>query len=61
MLFKTDRFGMFIHFGIYSSASWHEQMQLRRNVPKEEYIKLKDVFNPKDFNQKQIQERQLLM
>ncbi len=54
MLFKTDRFGMFIHFGIYSAAGWHEQMQLRRNVPKEEYIKLKDVFNPRDFDAEEL-------
>lgn len=46
MLFKTDRFGMFIHFGIYSGVGWHEQQQLRMNVPKSEYIKLKDTFNP---------------
>lgn len=54
MLFKTDRFGMFIHFGIYSGAGWHEQMQLRMNVPKDEYIKLKDVFNPQDFDADEI-------
>lgn len=50
MLFQDDRFGMFIHFGIYSHAGWHEQHQLRLGVPKEEYVKLKDVFNPADFD-----------
>ena len=54
MLFKTDRFGMFIHFGIYSTAGWHEQMQLRRNIPKDEYIKLKDLFYPQEFDAEEI-------
>ena len=49
MLFQDDRFGMFIHFGLYAHMGWHEQVQLRRGIPKEEYIKLKDVFNPRDF------------
>ena len=49
MLFQEERFGMFIHFGIYAHIGWHEQVQLRRGIPKEEYIKLKDVFNPRDF------------
>ena len=54
MLFKTDRFGMFIHFGIYSTAAWHEQHQLRLNVKKDEYIKLKDIFNPSEFDAEKL-------
>lgn len=50
MLFKTKRFGAFIHFGIYSQNGWHEQDQLRRSIPKEEYIKLADTFNPVNFD-----------
>ncbi len=50
MLFKTRRFGAFIHFGIYSQNEWHEQDQLRRSIPKAEYIKLADTFNPADFD-----------
>ncbi len=50
MLFKTRRFGAFIHFGIYSQNEWHEQDQLRRGIPKEEYIRLADTFNPSEFN-----------
>lgn len=54
MLFKTDRFGMFIHFGIYSAAGWHEQHQLRLSVDKSEYIKLQDKFNPVNFDADKI-------
>lgn len=54
MLFKDERFGMFIHFGIYSQAGWHEQHQLRLNVPKDEYVKLKDTFNPSGFDADKI-------
>lgn len=50
MLFKTKRFGAFIHYGIYSQNAWHEQDQLRRRIPKETYIKLQDTFNPTEFN-----------
>ncbi len=49
-LFKTKRFGAFIHFGIYSVNAWHEQDQLRRRIPKEEYVKLQQIFNPWQFN-----------
>ena len=50
MLFKDERFGMFVHFGLYSHIGWQEQYQLRMNVPKEEYIKLQGVFNPEEFD-----------
>ena len=50
MLFKDERFGMFIHFGIYAQTGWHEQYQVRMGVPKEEYVKLKDCFNPASFD-----------
>lgn len=54
MLFKDERFGMFIHFGIYAENGWHEQDQLRRNIPKEEYVKLRDIFNPYRFDADEI-------
>ena len=50
MLFKTDRFGMFIHFGIYAVNAWHEQEQMRRGIAKNEYIKNADIFNPYKFD-----------
>lgn len=50
MLFKDERFGMFVHWGIYSVNGWHEQDQWRRRIPKEEYIKQAEVFNPTEFD-----------
>ncbi len=50
MIFKTRRFGAFIHFGLYSQNGWHEQDQLRRNIPKSEYVKLQQTFNPYLFD-----------
>ncbi len=54
MLFRDERFGMFIHFGVYAQNGWHEQDQLRRNIPKSEYIKLQDIFNPDSFDADEI-------
>ncbi|NOY74343.1 MAG: glycoside hydrolase [Kiritimatiellaeota bacterium] len=48
--FFEKRFGMFIHWGIYSIPGWHEQMQWRMEVPRLEYAKLAEKFNPTRFN-----------
>lgn len=48
--FFEERFGLFVHWGIYAVEGWHEQLQWRRNVPKAEYVKLKERFNPTLFN-----------
>lgn len=50
MLFKDECYGLFIHWGIYSINAWHEQEQWRKSVPKEEYIKLAEKFNPQSFD-----------
>ena len=47
MLFKDERFGMFIHFGLYAQNGWHEQEMWRRRVPKEEYVPLARTFCPR--------------
>ena len=44
------RFGLFIHWGIYSINGWHEQEQWRRRVPREEYVKLARRWNPVKFD-----------
>ena len=44
------RFGMFIHWGIYSINGWHEQDQWRRRIPRAEYTKLAQRWNPVKFN-----------
>ncbi len=48
--FFERRYGMFVHWGLYSIPGWHEQHQWRARVPRAEYIKLADQWNPKKFN-----------
>jgi alpha-L-fucosidase len=48
--FFDGRFGMFVHWGLYSIPGWHEQHQWRARVPRSEYIKLAGQWNPKKFN-----------
>ena len=44
------RFGMFLHWGIYSIPAWHEQHQWRFRVPRKEYEKLAQQWNPVNYN-----------
>jgi len=44
------RFGMFVHFGLYSIHGLHEQEQWRFRVPRQEYVKLAQQWNPVKFN-----------
>ena len=48
--FHEKRFGMFVHWGLYAIAGWHEQHQWRGQVPRQEYGKLKDRWNPVRFD-----------
>ena len=48
--FFERRYGMFVHWGLYSIPGWHEQHQWRGRVAREEYVKLADQWNPKKFN-----------
>jgi len=48
--FFERRFGLFIHWGLYAIPAWHEQVQWRKPMPKDEYVKLKDQFNPVKFD-----------
>jgi alpha-L-fucosidase len=38
--FFQKRYGMFVHWGIYSIPGWHEQHQWRFRVPRAEYVQL---------------------
>ncbi len=49
-MFRNKRFGMFVHWGIYSVGAWHEQEQQRYPVASEEYVKYAEQFNPKEYN-----------
>lgn len=46
MLFQDDRFGLFLHYGIYAVGGWHEQEQWRRGIPKDEYVRYAGRFLP---------------
>ena len=48
--FFEKRFGLFVHWGLYSISAWHEQMQWRKRVPRREYEKLAGQFNPVRFD-----------
>lgn len=48
--FSRRRFGLFIHFGLYAIEGWHEQHQWRGRIPRHEYVKLMDRFNPTAFD-----------
>lgn len=48
--FFEKRFGMFVHWGIYAIAGWHEQHQWRGRVPRAEYVKLAEQWNPVKFD-----------
>jgi alpha-L-fucosidase len=50
MAWWTDgRFGMFIHWGLYSQAARHEWVKHNEHMTNEEYQKYFDQFNPDHF------------
>ena len=52
--FVHDRFGMFIHFGLYALPARHEWVQMRECIPAEEYEKRYfGQFNPDLFDAKE--------
>jgi alpha-L-fucosidase len=48
--FFNKRFGLFIHWGLYSIPAWHEQVLWRKNMQRNEYEKLVNEFNPVNFD-----------
>jgi alpha-L-fucosidase len=48
--FFERRFGLFIHWGLYALGEWHEQEQFRRPVPRLEYARQIERFNPVKFD-----------
>lgn len=47
---ENAKFGMFIHWGLYSIPATGEWTMFNQKIPAEEYAKLADQFNPKLFN-----------
>ncbi len=48
--FREARFGLFLHYGLYSLLEGHEWVQLRERIPVAEYAKLKDRFTAEKFD-----------
>jgi len=46
---QQARFGMFIHWGLYSIHGRGEWLLYQEHIPFEEYAKLADQFNPQQF------------
>ena len=44
--FTHDRFGMFIHFGLYALPARHEWIKTREKIPEEKYDIYFKHFNP---------------
>ncbi|RFZ95549.1 alpha-L-fucosidase [Mucilaginibacter conchicola] len=51
--FQDMKFGMFIHWGIYSELGDGEWVMHNRNIPYNNYKRLADFFNPQEFNAKE--------
>ncbi|REE87417.1 alpha-L-fucosidase [Paenibacillus taihuensis] len=52
--FEKQAFGMFIHWGLYSQLGQGEWVQHLKNIPMEEYARLKDTFTADEFDAGQI-------
>src|SRR5262249_37269767 len=48
--FREARFGMFIHWGVYSELGRGEWVMQNEGIPISEYEKLAPKFNPTEFN-----------
>ena len=51
--FKDARFGLFIHWGVYSVLGDGEWVMNNQNISIEEYEKLPNFFNPIDYDPKE--------
>ena len=47
---ENDRFGMFIHWGLYASPARHEWVKRNERMNNEEYQKYFEIFNPDLYN-----------
>ncbi len=48
--FLDARFGMFIHWGVYSIPARGEWVRSYEEIPKEDYMRYFEEFDPKDYN-----------
>ena len=52
--FRHDRFGMFIHWGLYAIPARGEWVRSVEEMPKEDYMPFFHQFNPVDFDPKHV-------
>lgn len=48
--FKNAKYGLFLHYGLYSILGRHEWVQLREKIPVAQYALLKDQFTAEKFD-----------
>lgn len=48
--FKKAKFGLFMHYGLYSLMAQGEWVQFKQTVPFKDYIKLTEEFTAKNFD-----------
>ena len=51
--FQDEKFGLFIHWGIYSVLGDGEWVMFQKKIPYNSYKRLATFFNPQDFNPKE--------
>jgi alpha-L-fucosidase len=52
--FREAKFGLFLHYGLYSLEARHEWLQLREKIPVATYAKLKERFTAAKFDAEAI-------
>lgn len=52
--FREARYGLFLHYGLYSLIGRHEWVQLREKIPVAEYAKLQNQFTARGFDAEYI-------
>ena len=50
--FRDMRFGLFVHWGIYSVMGDGEWVMFNQKIPFDTYKRLADFFNPQEFDAK---------
>ncbi len=48
--FRDAKYGLFLHYGLYSLLGRHEWVQFREKIPVAEYEKLKEDFTAENFD-----------
>lgn len=51
--FRRDRFGMFIHWGLYAMPARHEWIKMKEKIMDEDYQKYFDYFDPDMYDPKE--------